>query len=78
MRIHLANQGKKPACLAIYVALLDARGELLAAEGHEESAFLKEPGAVMEHRIDLALPQSLQKKIASYQIRLMEDTQKLK
>ncbi|MGE0493733.1 MAG: hypothetical protein AB7S38_31275 [Vulcanimicrobiota bacterium] len=78
LRIHLANRGKQPACLAVYVALLDARGELLAAEGYEESVFLKEPGATLEHRIDLAIPQTVQNKIATYRVTLVEDTQRLK
>lgn len=69
LRLNLTSQ--RQGRFAIYLSLLDSKGQLLAAEGREEFAFTRQPGWKFEHEIDLALPDHGQ--IARYQITLIEE-----
>lgn len=78
LQVNLENLSRTPATFAIYIGIQDSVGRLLAAEGYEESVFLREPTWKLDHEIDLAMPSEEQSRIAQYQIILLEDNQRLK
>ena len=76
-RMQLVNRSQKPACFAVYLTIQDARGNLLGAEGYQESVFLRGPGWEFDHQADLAMPKAEHSSAAHFQIVLVEDEKRL-
>lgn len=77
-RVQLLNGSQKPACFAVYLTIQDAKGNLLGADGYQESVFLRGPGWEFDHQADLAMPKAERSSAAHFQIVLIEDEKRLK